>query len=99
MHTCALGRCQLGHAGLLLLSDEFGMVVAANLPKMACQLSCGFVCVCLVLGANGSFHQPLRVHLGPPGSRGVPAEDLAPLGSTARTQTLCWGCASPPAET
>lgn len=24
---------------------SFGMVVAVNLPKMACQLSCGF-CIC-----------------------------------------------------
>ena len=53
---------------------SFGMVVAANLPKMACQLSCGFVCVSFS-GANGSFHQLLQVPL----EAGCPGQELGPV--------------------
>lgn len=62
------------------------MVVAANLPKMAHQL-CGFY-VCLVLGANGSFHQLLKVHLGPSRSS-VLAKNLALLGNADLVLGAC----------
>lgn len=87
-HMC-LRRCQLGHPSLLLLSDEFGMVAAVNLPKTACQLSCGCVCV------PGSAP---RASWASKQQRG-PAQDLTLSGNAARTQTLCEGCAAPLAGT
>lgn len=78
MHTCALGRCQLGHPGLWLLSDESGMVVAANLPKMACQLSCGFVCA-PCSGGKWELSSASQSASASSQKQGVPAKDLALL--------------------
>lgn len=71
-------------------------MVAANLPKMACQLSCGFVHVPFS-GASSGFHQVLKVHLASWSfkKQGVLAKNLALFGNAVRTQTLCEASVTP----